>query len=98
MTKKINLSAIEIKALDGSTQRVNIQDEVANLIYMQGQSIQDCELGRRIYQAGRDAKTGMLPEDADRTVVLDDEELKIISHIAQQFPYVIRVALDAAIK
>lgn len=98
MTKKVNLSQLEIRGIDGSQQRVNIQDEVANLIYMQGQSIADCELGRRIYQAGRDAKTGMLPQDADRTVVLDDQELKVIANIAQQFPYVIRVALDAAIK
>ena len=95
---KVDFSKLEIKGIDGSTQRVNIQDEVANLIYMQGQSIQDCELGRRIYQSGRDAKTGMLPQDADRTVELSDDELKVIAHIAQQFPYVIRIALDAAIK
>ena len=40
----------------------------------------------------------MLPQDADRTVELSDDELKVIAHIAQQFPYVIRIAIDAAIK
>ena len=98
MTKKLNLSQLEIRGIDGSKQQVNIQDEVANLIYMQGQSIADCELGRRIYQAGRDAKTCMLPQDADRTVELSDDELKVVERIAGQFPYVIRIAIDAAIK
>ena len=97
MTKKINLSALEIKALDGSKQQVNIQDEVANLIYMQGQSIADCELGRKIYNGGRD-QNGVLQAGADRTVELSDDELKVVAHLAQQFPYVIRIAIDAAIK
>ena len=95
--KKVNLSQLEIQGIDGSKQRVNIQDEVANLIYMQGQSIQDCELGRKIYNAGRDSG-GVLLEGADRTVELSDDELKVVAHIAQQFPYVIRESLLAALK
>ena len=97
MTKKVNLSQLEIRGIDGSKQRVNIQDEVANLIYMQGQSIADCELGRKIYNAGRDSG-GVLLEGADRTVELSDDELKVVERIAGQFPYVIRIAIDAAIK
>ena len=97
MAKKVNLSALEIRGIDGSKQRVNIQDEVANLIYMQGQSIQDCELGRKIYNGGRD-QNGVLNKDADRTVELSDDELKVVERIAAQFPYVIRIAIDAAIK
>ena len=95
--KKVNLSALEIRGIDGSKQQVNIQDEVANLIYMQGQSIADCELGRKIYNAGRDSG-GVLLEGADRTVELSDDELKVVERIAGQFPYVIRIAIDAAIK
>ena len=97
MTKKVNLSQLEIRGIDGSTQKVNIQDEVANLIYMQGQSIADCELGRKIYNGGRD-QNGVLIKDADRTVELSDDELKVVERIAAQFPYVIRIAIDAAIK
>ena len=97
MTKKVNLSALEIRGIDGSKQQVNIQDEVANLIYMQGQSIADCELGRKIYNGGRD-QNGVLTKDADRTVELSDDELKMVERIAGQFPYVIREAIDAAIK
>ena len=97
MTKKVNLSQLEIRGIDGSKQQVNIQDEVANLIYMQGQSIADCELGRKIYNGGRD-QNGVLTKDADRTVELSDDELKVVAHIAGQFPYVIRIAIDAAIK
>lgn len=97
MTKKVNLSQLEIRGIDGSQQRVNIQDEVANLIYMQGQSIADCELGRKIYNGGRD-QNGVLIKDADRTVELSDDELKVVERIAAQFPYVIRIAIDAAIK
>ena len=97
MTKKVNLSQLEIRGIDGSKQQVNIQDEVANLIYMQGQSIADCELGRKIYNGGRD-QNGVLIKDADRTVELSDDELKVVERIAGQFPYVIRIAIDAAIK
>ena len=95
--KKVNLSALEIRGIDGAKQRVNIQDEVANLIYMQGQSIADCELGRKIYNGGRD-QNGVLTQEADRTVELSDDELKVVAHIAQQFPYVIRESLLAALK
>ena len=95
--KKVNLSQLEIQGIDGSKQQVNIQDEVANLIYMQGQSIADCELGRKIYNAGRD-QNGVLTAEADRTVELSDDELKVVAHIAQQFPYVIRESLLAALK
>ena len=95
--KKVNLSQLEIQGIDGAKQRVNIQDEVANLIYMQGQSIQDCELGRKIYNGGRD-QNGVLTKDADRTVELSDDELKVVKRITQQFPYVIREALLAVIK
>ena len=95
--KKVNLSQLEIQGIDGAKQRVNIQDEVANLIYMQGQSIADCELGRKIYNGGRD-QNGVLTAEADRTVELSDDELKVVAHIAQQFPYVIREALIAALK
>ena len=97
MAKKVNLSQLEIRGIDGSQQRVNIQDEVANMIYMQGQSIADCELGRKIYNGGRD-QNGVLIKDADRTVELSDDELKVVERIAGQFPYVIRIAIDAAIK
>ena len=97
MAKKVNLSQLEIRGIDGSQQRVNIQDEVSNLIYMQGQSIADCELGRKIYNGGRD-QNGVLIKDADRTVELSDDELKVVERIAGQFPYVIRIAIDAAIK
>ena len=95
--KKVNLSALEIRGIDGAKQQVNIQDEVANLIYMQGQSIADCELGRKIYNGGRD-QNGMLSAEADRTVELSDDELKVVAHIAKQFPYVIRESLLAVIK
>ena len=94
---KVDFSKLEIKGIDGSTQRVNIQDEVANLIYMQGQSIADCELGRKIYNGGRD-QNGVLTAEADRTVELSDDELKVVAHIAKQFPYVIRESLLEAIK
>ncbi len=95
--KKVNLSQLEIQGIDGAKQRVNIQDEVANLIYMQGQSIADCELGRKIYNGGRD-QNGVLTAGADRTVELSDDELKVVAHIAKQFPYVIRESILEAIK
>ena len=94
---KVDFSKLEIKGIDGSTQRVNIQDELANLIYMQGQSIKDCELGRKLYNAGRD-ENGMISADADRSVNLNDEDAVIVNRVAQQFPYVIRVAIDSATK
>lgn len=89
--KKVNLSALEIQGIDGSRQRVNVQDELANLIYMRGQSIQECELGRKLYQAGRE--NGVLNPNIDRTVELSAEEQQIVRKVAQQFPFVVREAL-----
>lgn len=91
MTKKVNFSALEIQGIDGSKQRVDVQDEIANLIYMRGQNIQQCELGCRLYQAGR--KDGLLDPKASREVEMSYEELSLVRNIVQQFPLVVREAL-----
>ena len=93
--KQVNFSALEIQGIDGSKQRVDIQDELANLIYMQGLKVSDCELGRKLYNAGR--TDGAISKDADRTVNLNTEDVEILKRVANQFPYVIRTEILKAI-
>lgn len=95
--KKVELTALVIQGIDGREQRVNIQDELANLVYMQGQSIAECELGRRMYQAGRTAEGNLNPE-LSREVNLTAEDVGILRRVAGQFPYVIREALLKALE
>lgn len=96
MNKKVNFASLEIQSIDGSNQKIDINDELANLIYMQGQSINECELGRRIYNAGRNTD-GKLSPDADRTIELSPEDMAIVNRVLMQFPYIIRQAVSAAI-
>lgn len=93
----VDFSKINIKGIDGREQRVDINDELANLIYMQGQSIGECELGRRMYMAARDGE-GKVDQTLDRKVNLSDEDVRIVERASRQFPYVIRVAIDNLIK
>ena len=90
MNKKVNFSALEIEAVDGQKQTVDVQDELANLIYMHGQNIQECELGKRLWLAGKDENGQVV---ADRSVNLQPHDAGTIERMAGMFPFVIRHAI-----
>ena len=72
--KKINLSRITIKTLEGQEQQVDIKNEFCNYLYFRGKTLQEVELARRLYNSSND-------ED------VTEEEAKIITDTVKQMGY-----------
>ena len=72
--KKINLSRITIKTLEGQEQQVDIKNEFCNYLYFRGKTLQEVELARRLYNSIND-------ED------VTEEEAKIIIDTVKQMGY-----------
>ena len=66
MTKKINFRQVPVKNIEGQEQKVSISDLLGNQLYMEGQNIEECELGKKIYFAEGEIE---LDEKECRTVV-----------------------------
>ena len=72
--KKINLSRITIKTLEGQEQQVDIKNEFCNHLYFRGKTLQEVELARRLYHSSNDEN-------------VTDEEAKIITDTVKQIGY-----------
>ena len=72
--KKINLSRITIKTLEGQEQKVDIKNEFCNYLYFRGKTLQEVELARRLYHSS---------DDEDVT----EEEAKIITDTVKRMGY-----------
>ena len=83
--KKVNFKEIVIKDIEGREQKVDVSQLLGNQLYMEGQNIEECELGKRIYFA-----TG--------EVELSETEIKVVKRFAQNCYYVMRTAIEDAIK
>ena len=70
--KKINLSRITIKTLEGQEQQVDIKNAVSNYLYYNGMTSQEMNLGDHLYHN-------------DENVT--DEEAKIILDALKQMGY-----------
>lgn len=86
MTKKINFRQIPVKNIEGKEQKVSLSDLLGNQLYMEGQNIEECELGKKIYFA-------------EGGIELDEMECKIVEQFAQtHYSYIIRTALTDILK
>ena len=86
MTKKINFRQIPVKNIEGKEQKVSISDLLGNQLYMEGQNIEECELGKKIY---------FTPDD--EATELDDKEVAIVRKTVQGYSYVVRTAIEQAL-
>ena len=86
--KTFDFSKVEILSLDGKRMGTEqLRAEVCNALYMQGQDITECELGRKLWRA-KDAATGaILPVE-----ITEEEEKRLRAQI-EKYPYLIRTAL-----
>lgn len=82
---KVNFATVRIKDIEGNEQIADFQKQIGNQLYMQGQNIEECELGKRIYFANGE-------------VELTSEECTIVRRITAGYSYVARIAIDAAMK
>ena len=78
--KKINLSRITIKTLEGQEQQVDIKNAVSNYLYYNGKTSQEMNLGEHLHSN-------------DENVT--DEEAKIILDALDKmdYPYILRQAV-----
>lgn len=89
MSKKVNFAEITIRDINGQEQKADVRVMLGNLLYMQGQNIEECELGQAIYHSGKEG-----PKEID----LDDKQQKIITDFAARLPFVMRTGLIEAVK
>lgn len=79
--KKINFKAIEVEDIEGQVQKVDIAKALGNQLYMQGQNVEECELGRLIYFS-------------ETAMELNDEQMQIVKRFTRSYPYISRHAID----
>ena len=78
--KKINLSHITIKTLEGQEQQVDIKNAVSNYLYYNGLTSQEMNLGEHLYKNDENVT------DEEAKIILD--ALKLM-----KIPYIIRKAV-----
>ena len=96
MSKKVDFRNIVIHDVNGQEQKVDVRVMLGNLLYMQGQNIEECELGQAIYHSGKKG-TEDSGEEGPEGIDLDDKQQKIITDFAARLPYVMRTGILAAI-
>ena len=81
--KNVNFKEIIIKDINGNDIVADFQKQLGNQLYMQGQNIEECELGKKIY---------FTPDD--EATELDDKEVAIVRKAVQGYSYVARTAIE----
>ena len=83
--KKVNFKELVITDIEGKEQKIDISKLLGNQLYMEGQDIEACELGKRIYFAEGD-------------VELTDKEATIVKQAMQRYSYLVRTAVETILK
>ena len=83
---KIDFSAIMVKSIEGQDVTLDIRVAFGNSLYMQGQDIEECELGSAIYHA-----------KAGEEMELTDKQEKIVKSYSQRLPYITRKGIEDAL-
>ena len=79
--KTFDFKQVEILSLDGKPMGTEqLKADVCNALYMQGQDITECELGRKLWHA-------------TEPVEISEEEEKKLRERFEKYPYLIRTAL-----
>ena len=82
MTKKVDFRQLMLKDIEGNELPVDISKNLGNMMYMQGQTIDECELGRDIYHQGE--------------VELKEKDIETVKRFANNFSFIMRqTILDA---
>lgn len=83
--KLINFKAIEVEDIEGNKQRVDIAKALGNQLYMQGQNVEECDLGRKIYYS-------------ESEIEITDEEARSVLRIVNGYPYISRHVIEQLLK
>lgn len=77
---KIDFTKVPVKDIDGKEFKADLHKELGQQLYMQGQTIEECELGSLIYHS-------------DGAVELTIEQAACVSRFVDRWPYVTRTAV-----
>lgn len=81
--KKVNLQKIEIEDIKGEKIIADFAKQIGNQLYMSGRTIEECELGKRIYYAEGD-------------VELNEKECEMVKNIIAGYSYLARTSIEKA--
>lgn len=82
--KKVDFTQIIIPDIEGNEQQADFSKQIGNQLYMQGQNIDECELGKRIYFDGE--------------VELNEQDGNAIRRMIAGYSYVARQAIMKALE
>ena len=80
MSKTVDFRTIGIKNIEGQIETADVSKQLGNVMYMQGQNIEECELGRDIYHNGQ--------------VGLNQKQEDMVRRFIQPWSYVLRTAIE----
>lgn len=89
MSKKVDFRNISIRDINGQETKADVTALFGNMLYMQGQHIEECELGHAIYHQGDEG-----PEELE----LSDKQVDIVKAYAERLPYVMRMGIKNAVQ
>lgn len=77
---KIDFSKVEMPTIDGGKVIADFKQQLGNQLYMTGNDIEACELGKRIYFS-------------DGEIELSEKEVSIIKNMTATWSYIARTTL-----
>lgn len=89
MSKKVDFRNIVIKDINGQETKADVTALFGNMLYMQGQNIEECELGQAIYHQG---------DEGPEALELNDKQVVIVKTYAERLPYVMRTGIKEAVQ
>ena len=89
MSKKVDFRNILIRDINGQETKADVTALFGNMLYMQGQNIEECELGQAIYHQG---------DEGPEALELNDKQVAIVKTYAERLPYVMRTGIKEAVQ
>ena len=89
MSKKVDFRNIVIRDINGQEVKADVTAMFGNMLYMQGQNIEECELGQAIYHQG---------DEGPEALELNDKQVAIVKTYAERLPYVMRTGIKEAVQ
>lgn len=83
---KVNFHAITLKDIEDHNVQADFAQDLGQQLYMQGQTMEEVELGRTVYKSPK-----------DKPIELTVEQAALISRWVDRWPYVSRQAVKDAV-
>ena len=89
MSKKVDFRNIVIRDINGQETKADVTALFGNMLYMQGQNIEEWELGLAIYHQG---------DEGPEALELSDKQVAIVRAYAERLPYVMRTGIKESMQ